>query len=325
MKKILFIVTSIIIVFALIMILNLKLNHENREKIITIGILNINTGLKAVIYGFKTGMQKYKYVEGKNINYIYNSTLNMHELDGEIKSMIEKHVDMFLTISTPIAKYAKLALENKNIPIVFASVLLPVKSGIIDSLIHPGGNITGIQVGGSTEKALEWHKTILPNSKCILVPYVPNDEASKYSLANLEKAAAKLNIKLIIKQVFTSDDLKSVLETIPKEADSIWLLNSNFLVSNIKIFTDSAIRHKIPLSSGTSQYKSGVLVSYGQDPFETGIQASRLAHNILHGVSPSDLPVETADFFLGINLKTAELIGIKIPDDILQQADGIVR
>lgn len=296
-----------------------------KEKLFTVGIVNVNPGLEAVVDGFKSGMAaKYGYVEGKNITYVYKGALNVDLIDTELKDLKTRRVDLILALTTHVAVKAKKAVEGTKIPVVFAPVLFPVRAGLVKSLKHPDGNLTGIQVGGSTDKALEFLKSAVPGTKNIFVPYYA-DEGADYSLSDLKEAAGKLGVKLIIKEVRNINDLKAAMEFIPGEADSIWLLNSSFLVSNIDLFVTTAIKRKLPLSSVTSQYRAGVMISYGQVPFRTGEQASRLAHSILRGTSPADLPVEITDFSLGINLKTAQAAGIEIPNDILQQANFIIR
>ena len=101
----------------------------------------------------------------------------------------------------------------------------------------------------------------------------------------------------------------------------VWMVGSC-----IDLVMDHAKTRKIPvISAGHVDYDDGIVMSYGPLDDRTGLQAARLAHGILRGTPPRDLPVETSEFFLGINLKAAKTIGVKIPDDILRQADHIVR
>ncbi len=88
---------------------------------------------------------------------------------------------------------------------------------------------------------------------------------------------------------------------------------------------EAAERRKLPIAASTSLHEFGVLVSFGEENHKLGQQASRLADNILKGASPEDIPVENSDYYLGINLSAARKSGIKVPDDILRQADFIVR
>jgi ABC-type uncharacterized transport system substrate-binding protein len=119
--------------------------------------------------------------------------------------------------------------------------------------------------------------------------------------------------------------LALLFENLPLGTDALWLLNSYFLGKHTEMFVDTAIRLRLPLGSSTSQVDGGVMVTYGQNAFRTGELAAGLAHEILQGRLPASLPVEITDFFLGINLKTAETICIDISDDILHVADTIIR
>lgn len=296
-----------------------------KTKTYTIGIVNVNPGLESVIEGFKSGLNESLRKEGRQVNYIYNGTLNMDQADAVLKTLVEKKVDLILAVSTPAAVKAKSAVQGTKIPVVFAPVFSPVEAGLVKTLIQPGGNITGIQSGGSTAKALEWHKKIVPGAKRLFVPCKCGDSGLIQSLADLREAAQKLKVELLVSEVDSAEELQAALDNIPRDADSIWLANSYFLVSHINLIVNAALKRKLPLSSSTSQYRAGVMVSYAQDSLMTGRQASRLAYKILEGAHPSSLPVEMPEFFLGINLRTARAVGVSISDDILMQADGIVR
>jgi putative ABC transport system substrate-binding protein len=112
----------------------------------------------------------------------------------------------------------------------------------------------------------------------------------------------------------------------PKDTDVIFMLHTWLVGSHLDAVIDEAIKRKIPVvSAGHVSYDDGVVISYGPLDDFSGAQAVRLAHNILSGTPARDLPVETAEFYLGINLKTAKAIGLEIPNDVLQQADFIIR
>ena len=292
----------------------------------TVGVVNLNEEHDKIFHGFKKGLADSGYIEGKNITYIYNGfRANMPDLENDLQSLINEKVDLILSITTPATKKAKLMTVGTGIPVVFAPVFDPVQSGIIQSLVNPGGNLTGIKVGGNSGKALEWLLKISPHIKIISVPFNSNNKATVHSLKDLQKAADKIGVTLAVHEVSNKKELELLFKNLPHGVDALWLLNSYFLGKYTEMFVDTAIRYRLPLGSSTSQVDSGVMVTYGQNAFRTGELAAGLAHEIFQGRSPAGLPAEITDFFLGINLKTADAIGIDISDDILHVADTIIR
>ncbi len=293
------------------------------DKTYTIGIVNPNTGLQSVTKGFIEGMMEFGYVEGKNVTYIKKNSKK--DMAFDINSMVNKKVDMIFTVTTPATKAATKATKGSNIPVIFGVTFAPEKSGLIKSIKRPGGNVTGIQVSGSTPKALEWLMVIAPNIKNIFVPATYDTKAALLSLADLKKGAKKLGIRLTIAETKTKAALEETLSSIPDDADAIFIINSILIVSNIDKVVETAIKHKLPMGSGTGQYKNGVTISYGQNHYISGKKASRLADQVLNGVSPAELPVEMTEYFLGINLKTTHAMGLSISEEVLQQADFVIR
>ena len=292
----------------------------------SVGAVGLNPEHDKIFQGFKKGLADSGYIEDKNITYIYNGAReNIADLEEDIRALIDRKVDLILALSTPAAKKTKLLTVSTGTPVVFAPVFDPVGSGLVDNLVHPGANITGIKVGGNCPKALEWLLRISPYIKNIAVPFNSSNEATVKSLHDLQQAADKLGVQLTVRETSDEKELENLLENLPAGSDALWLLNSHFLVRHMDMFVASAIKFKLPLGSSTSQVDDGVMVSYGQNLFRTGELAADLAAKILQGASPADLPVENTDFFLGINLKTAESIGIDISDDILHVADTIIR
>ena len=300
--------------------------NELSSKTYTVGVVNLNKEHDKVFLGFKKGLTEAGYIEGKNITFIYTgSRSKMSDLENDLQSFVDRKVDLIFSITTPATKKAKQMTAGTGIPVVFAPVFDPVDSGIVQSLVKPGGNLTGIKVGGNSAKALDWLLKISSDIKKISVPFNSNDKATMKSLQDLQLAADKAGITLAAHEVSNKKELALFFENLPDETDALWLLNSHFLVKNTKLFVDAAIKDKLPLGSSTSQVDDGVMVTYGQNASRTGELAAGLADKILQGVSPAGLPVEITDFFLGINLKTANSIGIDISDDILHVADTIIR
>jgi len=298
---------------------------KTSEKAYVIGFINPNPGEKEGAQGFLRHMQKLGYIEGKNVTYIKNETNDLKRIEEALKTMLAKKVDLIFAMTTPATKMAAQYTQGAGIPVV-AVLYNAIGTGVVGSLTKPGGNLTGVQLRGSTPKALEWLSAIAPGSKHIFVPVCFDTGAAKQSLTELEQSAATAGFKLTIAEVKTVDDLRATMTSIPKDIDAVFLVHSWLVGANINIVLDKAKERKFPtISAGHVNYDDGLLLSYGPLDDRIGSQAARLTHTILHGTSPAELPMETSEFSFGINLKTAQSIGLEIPNDILQQAAFISR
>ncbi|MCP5095839.1 MAG: hypothetical protein GY943_09820 [Chloroflexi bacterium] len=133
-----------------------------------------------------------------------------------------------------------------------------------------------------------------------------------------------MGVQINAQEILSREDIIAKLAETPADTDAIFLLPDIVTVAHIDAFKDVVIDMKIPLSAATiSSVEGGALLTFGNDFYASGKQAARLAHQIIGGTNPGDLPVEQAEFFLYINLTTAEAIGLDIPDSILDQAEVI--
>lgn len=300
---------------------------QQKNKIPAVGIINPGSGYEEVVKGFKAGMEKYGYREGKNITYLYEGPLkSLNDADARIQGMLAGKVDLIYSLTTPATRKVKAALVGTNVRGVFGPVHDPVSSGLVNSLANPGGQITGVKVRGSTPKALAWLRAIVPDIKRIYVPFHVTDDAACQTVDDLRETSAKFNIQLVTENVTNVKELEIALMKIPHDADAIWMTCSHLLFSNVDKIVKASIARRIPTASSThSPFRNGILVSYGEDDFHLGEDVSRLANKLLKGASPSQVPVETAEFFLGINLQTARTLGITVPPEVIKQADFLVR
>jgi putative ABC transport system substrate-binding protein len=293
-----------------------------------IGVVSNGKNLDPVLAGFKAGMADLGYVEGKTITYVYNGpAASPDKVDPIAEDLMKAKVDLILALGTESAKAAYKVINGTTVPVVFVPVGNPVKAGIVQSIQNPGGNVTGITTGLEYHaQRLEWLKKIAPNTKRVYVPYNPGDANPTSTLPIVKEAAAKLGIDLVVRETPTNDDVTAAIDNIPDDVDSIFMLADALVNSRLSDFVKVSLQRKFPLSTHiTSMTTSGALFSYGFDQSAAGKQAARLVDKIIKGAKPSDLPVETSEFFLAVNLKTANAIGLNIGDDILRQATTIVR
>lgn len=298
-------------------------------KTVTIGVVNLTSSLEVVVDGFKDGMAELGYVEGEKIRYIYDGpTESIEALGPAIRRLIEAKVDLIFSVTTPATILAKQTVEGMDIPlpIVFCPMTDPVDAGVVDSLRNPGGNLTGVKVGGHVQKQVEWLLKIVPGVKRIFVPYNPNDKSGTQGLMQLKEIVARLGVEIIVRETPTSEDVKKAITAIPQKADAVLMLPDNLILTHTSDFAKEGINFSLPtVSLSYNQAKAGALIGYGFDNHSIGKQSARLADQILKGTKPGDLPVETADFFLTINRNTAKAIGLDIPNRILLQADNIIN
>lgn len=302
---------------------------DTGSQIFTIGILNPNPrqSLNQLLDAFQESMADLGYIEGETVVYTYQQPVGgSAELEQAAQMLVAAKVDLIFSLGTPATLAAQSAASGTNIPIIFAPLNDPVRSGIVKSLTHPGGNLTGIQTGGYVAKELEWLLTLAPRTQRIFVPYNPADDISVQSLALLRATAVRFRVTVLVREIRSAKDARWATRTIPVTADAILILPTALVLEQMHEFVDAASKRKLPLAVPMFPYvEAGGLVAYGANYAAIGRQVSRLADKIRQGVAPADLPVETAEFYLGINLQTAQTIGLEIPNALIQQANFIVH
>lgn len=298
-----------------------------KPKTYTIGVVSPSANLVYVVENFKAGLTELGYVEGENITYIYEGPISTDELDATVQSLVKAKVDLILAVTTPATLAAKKATEGTNIPVVFIPVTDPVGAGVVASLTKPGGNLTGVTYTTQEGRRLEWLLQVAPTIKQVYIVYNSKDQSPVLALKMVSESAAKLGIELITREASTPEEIKAAFQDTPKEVDAIFVLPDTTVYAQRAEWLKLALERKLPTSGpNVTTVNDGVLTAYGVD---LGIaakqQAARLANQILQGVKPADLPVEIANYFTAINLQTAQAIGLDVPDDVLRQADTIVR
>jgi putative ABC transport system substrate-binding protein len=257
------------------------------------------------------------YVEGKNITYIYHGVLDPDPqvIEREVKRLLDQKVDLFLTLGTRPALVATKALAGTAIPVVFAPVINPVGEGIVEYLSRPGGNATGVQDGDTLPKALEWLHKIAPQATKVYVLYHPRDNVAHAAIKPLRDIAPSLGVELVLDEVYNPGEAIAAIETLPKDA-AIFVVPTPSL-EPLSALIEVAVQHGIAVGASNHSYLSsmqaGAIVTYAGSFPAMGQQAARLADQIVQGTKPADLPVETAERFLHINLHTATAGSFSFP------------
>lgn len=313
--------------FTLLTVTSVLMGCTAQGRMLHIGIINLSPLLTPVFEGFKQGMAEFGYREGLNVRYTYLEAGTIDKLDSLAAAFLSPDIDLILAISTPAAQAAKrVAGESKRI--VFASVLDPVGAGIIESIRQPGGNITGIRHGVHEAKRFEWLLRTKPDIQRVYVPFNPDDRAAAINLKIVREVAEIYGIQIVERECLDDAAITAALVEIPDDVDAIHVLADNLiasrLVSGTPNFLSVSLERKLPMSVPIiAQVAQGGLIAFAFDFFSLGRQSARLVDQVLRGVKPGDLPVETVEFELAINLGTAQAIGLVLPDELIEQADRI--
>jgi putative tryptophan/tyrosine transport system substrate-binding protein len=303
---------------------------QQQAKIPRLGyLLALSTEQSSDLVAFRKGLAALGYVEGKNIAIEYRQAEGkVDRLPALAAELVERKVDIIVALNPPSAWAAKNA--TKTIPIVMRSTDDPVASGLVDSLAHPGGNITGL-TSISTEligKRLEILKEAVPRISLVAVLRNPTATDAALKWQEVETASRTLKLNIYAMEVTAPRDFEIAFRAAVKQrAQSIFVLRNPLIVNNRKTIAELALKHRLPAIYDDHEFvDSGGLMSYGTDLADLHRRAAVYVDKILKGTKPADLPVEQPiKFEFVVNLKAAKAIGLVIPQWTLMKADRVIK
>jgi putative ABC transport system substrate-binding protein len=277
----------------------------------------------------RQALQALGYVEGKDVIYVGRwAEAKRERLPGLAAELVGLKVDLIVTRGGPAAEAARQA--TTTIPIVISGAGDAVGTGLISSLAHPGGNITGItdQASELSAKRLELLKDAVPKASRIAVLWNADDLAMTLRYREVERAAHILRVTVQPLGVREPEDFDAAFAAMTRNRpDAFFLVTDALTTLNRKRIIDFASAHRIPaMYEFDFLVRDGGLMSYGWDLDDNLRRAAVYVDKILKGAKPADLPVEQpTKFELVINLKTAKALGLTIPQSVLQRADQIIE
>ncbi|MBN1627867.1 MAG: ABC transporter substrate-binding protein [Deltaproteobacteria bacterium] len=318
--------TGVICVLSLISMVISPLGCKTPERIFTIGIPCKIPIDAPILDGFRAGMGELGYIEDKNIRYIYSNIPDMKDeiIDAKIKELLARHVDLLLILETEAVLPAMKIAKETDIPVVFSANIKPIGDSLTEGHLLLRGNLTGVRFADTNSKALEWLARIIPGAKKIYLPYNPGDIGSAEELRGLEETALQLGIELVVDGINSVEAAVKAIESLPEDIDAVFRIPSPMLNERNIELSRAAIERQIPMGASLL-LDEDVLITLTCDFFGIGRQAARLVHQIHQGIKPTDLPIETSEVFLTVNLKTAQKVGITLSNDALAQAKVIIR
>lgn len=268
------------------------------------------------------------WTEGRNIAVDTRSTDGVVARVAEIAAeFAQRPVDLIVTAGDGQVVATKKA--TSTIPIVFAAAGDPVGNGLVESLPHPGGNVTGqsILLTDSVGKRFNLLRDLLPGIRRLgLIGNLENSAVGPEWKAAQSQARA-LDIETIVSAFAHAEEVTPAIDRLKGRIDALYVCQDPLVSSVIAEINVSAIEAHLPAMFSASQLaERGGLISYGPDFVKMYRRAAEMADKILRGTKPADIPVEQpTQFNLVINLKTANALGLKVPDVLVNRADQVIE
>jgi putative ABC transport system substrate-binding protein len=269
-------------------------------------------------------------IEGPRIELIWRN-LEPGEVDKQAAAFVAEQVNVIVAFedkSIAAAQAATAKMEHP-IPVVFLHPSDPVRDGLVKSLSHPGGNLTGVfGARDPVVRQLELYKEIMPRLRRLLTLVDPTDKATPVLLTAAKDAAQRLGLELNIAEASTAADLERAFHSLtPGEVDGAFLLSPSLRLNFSKVTIELATAANLPVQAHRKEWvEQGALFSLGVDVGPVGDAGARYVDSILRGKPPADLPVEEVPKIqFAINLARARELGIVVPENVITRADVVYR
>jgi putative tryptophan/tyrosine transport system substrate-binding protein len=308
-----------------------SVDAQQPGKIFRIGFLDNSTasGIAVLSEAFRQELNKLGWIEGKNITIELRFAEGKNERLPELAAdLLRLKVDLIVVTSTAPALAAKSV--TATIPIVMTLSADPVGAGLVASLAHPGGNVTGNSTLAPelNTKRLEILKDAVP--KLARVGFLgASSPGGLLQLKEIRPAALALKLKL--EEIETQPDakgLESAFQTAKqKQVNAIMLQATRQFFAERKRIVELAVKYRLPAIYSQKEFvDEGGLMSYGADYDDLYRRAAVYVDKILKGAKPADLPVQQATKFeFIINLKAAKQIGLTVPPEVLARANKVIK
>ena len=276
----------------------------------------------------RAGLQDLGYTEGSNLVIEYRWAEGRYErLPALAAELVRLNVAAIVTHGTPGARAVQAA--TTTVPIIVATVGDPVAGGLVTSLAHPGGNLTGsiTLTPDLMVKRLELLREAMPRVARVGVLVNPDNPARVWDLGRMEMMAGSWKIGMEAFEVRGVEELGEAFAAMGKRRmQAVVVYQDGKLNAQLKAIADLATRHRLPSSGVTEFAEAGGLIGYGVNFLEMYRRAAYFVDRVLRGAQPGDLPLEQASKFqLSLNLRTAKALGLTLPRSLVARADELIR
>jgi putative ABC transport system substrate-binding protein len=306
---------------------------QSPGKVPRVGYMNPGSSSDPVrlrrLEAFRQGLRELGYVEGRNIALEPRWAEGKYDRYPALAAdLIRLKVDVIVAVGGRATQDAQQA--TRTIPIVMSVAQDPVGSGLVASLAHPGGNVTGtgLMAPDVVGKQLEVLKQVVPKVSRVALLWNPDNPGSPAQLREAEVAGRALSVRLQTLEARFPEEIATAFTAMTKErAAALVVLQDAIFTNQARQIAELAAKSRLPTIYGLREYtEAGGLMVYGPSTLDLERRAATFVDKILKGAKPADLAVEQpTKFELAINLKTAKALGLTIPQSLLARADQVIE
>jgi putative tryptophan/tyrosine transport system substrate-binding protein len=318
-----------ICLIALLAIQSLLVSSANADKIPTVGVVLGSNASTAKPYeqALRLGLRAHGYTDGENIDVMVRyANGDLTQLPRLLGELIAQQVDVLVV--TPSAARAAMQATS-SIPIVSPTMDDPVERGLAKSFSRPTGNLTGLSAQGTETdaKRLELAKELVPGLKRLGLLFDPTDPTAVVDAKSFRTVTERLQVLLRTYPVRNIEEIQQALRRIDRERpQALMVWNSPLILVHRKLIMEFTSRRLPVITEGRDLAEAGALLTYSANFVEIWERSASYVDRILKGEKPADLPIEQpTSFELLVNQRTAQALGLSVPESILLRADEILR
>jgi putative ABC transport system substrate-binding protein len=296
----------------------------------TIGFLGANTAAAQshLTAAFVQRLRELGWIEGRTVAIEYRWAEGRSERFAEFAAeFVRLKVDVILTHNTPPVLAAKQA--TSVIPIVFATAADPVGTGVVASLARPGSNVTGLssQTTDLAGKRIELLREVVPGLRRLAILANPDNSYVALEAREVQSAARTVGLEVDLFEIRRAEDIAPAFEGVKGRAEALHILPDPLLFAHRLRINTLALGARLPTMHSFREYvEASGLISYGPNWPDQWRRAADYIDKILRGAKPADIPVEQpTKFDLIINLTTAKVLGLTIPETFLLRANELIE
>lgn len=297
------------------------------EQVIDIHVLTFgeHPANQGCLEGIRAGLQQYGYAEGDTLN------LHHHAAEGDadrLEALVGEMTGAEATLIAPVGAEAARAVAGiADVPVVFCAVQDPIAAGLVDSMMHPGGNATGVSDAVPLSQQLALIRELLPAVMMLGVIHDADDESSVRLVERLTTFLPGAGFQLAEATVASAEEMGDAVRDLAGEADVVYILPGAVTLEGLEGAIQAAEESQMPLFVADAQLVTrGAIGSRAFDYVTIGRQTADLMARVLDGENPADIPVGQAEeTYLVVNVTAAERMGLQLAPGFVARADEVIE